>query len=731
MSLDAAIARYQQGQLAEAERLCREILRSQPGQADALHLLGILALQTGKPQAAADLIGRSLGSDPEQPLACLNLGVAYQRLNRLEEALGCYDRALQFVPDYADALNNRGDVLMEMRRPAEALQSLEHALRLVPNFATALNNRGNALRALDRADEALSSYDQALRLEPSSARTLNNRGSALRDLGKLEEALGSFEAALRLDPAYALALHNRGNVLLELDRREGALDSYQRALQLRPDYRDALYGVGMSLTSLNRFEEAQRHFQRVCDLEPAYPYARGHESVARWRVCDWADAARRRRDLTAAVQQGVPAIVPMLFLAVSDSAAAQLKCAQTFVAHRHPQRETRACRPAYRHDRIRLAYVSGDLRDHVVARLLAGVFEKHDRRRFEINAIALRPADNRPFGQRVCAAFDRFIDVTRESDAGVAARMRDMEIDIAVDLAGFTEGCRPGIFAHRGAPVQVNYIGFPATVGAPYMDYIIADEILIPPAARIQYTEQVACLPDCFHPTDDTRPRPVRASRAELGFPEDAVVCCCLNNSYKYNELMFDLWARLLTRAPRAVLWLIADDASTAVNLRREATSRGISHDRLVLSGRTSYEDHLARLACADLFLDTWPFNAGATASDALWAGVPLLTCMGDAFAARMAGSLLHAVGLSELVTSSLEEYERLALSLITTPARLAEVRSKLETARERSPLFDTERYCRNLEAAFQMMWERSERGEPPAPIRVESDGIRERLKHG
>jgi predicted O-linked N-acetylglucosamine transferase (SPINDLY family) len=297
--------------------------------------------------------------------------------------------------------------------------------------------------------------------------------------------------------------------------------------------------------------------------------------------------------------------------------------------------------------------------------------------------------------------------------------MRDMEIDIAIDLMGFTDGCRTGIFARRCAPVQVNCLGFPATMGASYMDYIIADEFVIPRSAEVWYSEKPVCLPDCFHPTDHRRPLPEKASRALLGIPETAVVCCSLNNSYKYNARMLDIWSRLLRQAPDAVLWLIADDASTEANLRREAAQRGVDQGRLLLSRRSSYEDHLARLASADLFLDTFPFNAGASASDALWAGVPLLTCVGEAFPSRMAGSLLRTVGLPELLASSLEDYERRALELITAPARLADLRRRLEAARDTSALFDTERYCRHLEAAFQIMWERSQRGEPPAAIRV------------
>jgi protein O-GlcNAc transferase len=721
MSFGAALALHQQGKLAEAERLYREILREQPGHADALHLLGVVALQAGQPQTAVDLIGQSLQTLPRQPVACLNRGVAYQQLNRREQALECFDRALQFAPDYVDALTNRANVLLELQRPEEALRSLDRALQLQPDFPLALNSRGTVLRSLQRPEEALHSYEQALLHVPDSPELLANCGNALADLQRYEEALERYDRALLTLPDPEI-FRNRGDALLALQRADEALRSYEEALRLRPMHPDALFSAGMSLVTLGRTEAAQGYFQRLRELDPEYPYARGYQLFTRWRTCDWTDAERYRRELVSAVSRGAKADAPFSFLAVSDSAEAQLQCARTFVADRYPERAAARVPPqTCRHERIRLAYVSGDLRNHIVSRLLVGVFERHDRQRFEVTAIALRPADNHPFGQRVHAAFDRFVDVTRLRDAEVAALMQSMEIDIAIDLAGFTEGQRTAIFARRAAPVQVNYLGFPGTLGAPYIDYIIGDRFVIPPASGPGYAERVVWLPDCFHPTDDRRSRPARPSRTGLGLPGNALVCCSLNNNYKYNERMLDIWARLLLHASGSVLWLLADDAATESNLRREATRRGVSADRLIFSRRAPYEEHLARLVCADLFLDTLPFNAGATASDVLFAGVPLLTCVGEAFAARMAGSLLQAVGLPELVTYSLEEYERRALELVTAPTRLGELRRQLEAARQSSPLFDTAGYCRNLEAAYEVMWERSQRGEPPAPIAIQT----------
>jgi protein O-GlcNAc transferase len=732
MSLDRALARQQEGNLPEAERLCRQLLREQPQNADALHLLGILALQAGQPQAAIEPISQSLDCNPEQPVAHMNLGVALQQSNHLYRALDCFERALQLAPENPAALNNHGHVLLELHRPAEALRSLELALQFEPNFPLALNNLGNALKALDRPSEALERYERALRLQPDFPLALNNRGNVLRNLGRLEAALGSFEQALRLEPGHVLALYNRGNVLLELERADQALASYQAVLRLRPGYPDALFSAAMTFIKLKRFEEAQSHLRKLLKLEPQYSYAQGYCLHARLRICDWAEVEGDRHDLVASVLRGAAADVPFSFLAVSDCAAAQLQCARRFVSDRFPARDASPARHfSYSHQRIRLAYVSGDLRNHIVARLLVGMLERHDRECFEVNAISFRPPERAGFGQRVHDAFDRFIDVSARSDADVAAVMKDLEIDIAVDLAGFTEGQRTDIFARRAAPVQVNYLGFPGTMGAPYMDYIIADEFVIPPPLQLHYAEQVVYLPDCFHPIDDRRAWPLKASRAQFGLPDNALVCCSLNNSYKYSAAMLDLWLRVVQRVPEAVLWLLADDASTEGHLRQYTQRRGLRSDRLVLSRRVAYEENLARLSCADLFLDTLPFNAGATASDVLWTGVPLLTCAGEAFASRMAGSLLRSAGLAELIALDLKDYERRALQLLGAPARLSQLRLELEAARKHGALFDTERNCRHLEAAFQIMWQRAQRGEAPSPITVIADTKSQQALHG
>jgi predicted O-linked N-acetylglucosamine transferase (SPINDLY family) len=785
---EIGLACHHQGDLAGAEAQYRAQLAIDPRHAGALHLLGLVALQTGRAQEALQRISQSLQIDPAQVSAHLNHGVSLRQLGQLEPALASFERALQLDPDYAEALNNAGEVLLELQRPSEALPCLDRAIVLQADFAAAHHNRGNALACLGRLAEALQSFERTLALEPQFPRAMVNRGHALRGLGRMEQALSSFEQALALDQKSRPALYHRGTLLLEMGRFEAALQcfeqllqlepqevatlthhavallqtgraqqalqsldralhlqpdlvlaliqrghvhlllqrpqkalaDYERALQLRPDDADAVLHSGIALEKLHRFEEADARYEQALRLQPDYPFGRGLRLHSRLRGCNWDQLEAQRAATVEAVLSGTPTDTPFSFLSVSASGAAQLQCARALVADRYPASSVSCAGPApYRHERIRIAYVSADLRNHAVSRLLIGVFEQHDRDRFETVAIALQPRDEGSFGRRVSAAFDRYIDCSALSDAQICAAMRELEIDIAVDLMGFTEGQRTRIFAQRAAPVQVNFLGFPGTMGAAYIDYLIADAFVIPPASRHLYAERVVYLPHCFQPNDDRRLLPAPLTRAELGLPEQGFIWCCHNSSFKLNEDMFDIWMHLLQQTPGSVLWLLASSSYCSANLCREARRRQVDPARLLFASKVPYEEHIARLSAADLFLDTLPFNAGTTASDALWAGLPLLTCSGEAFAARMAGSLLRTAGLDELVTFSLDAYQHTALELAHDAPRLARLRARLSRARSEAPLFQSQRYRRQLERAYQTMWQRAERHESPAAFEI------------
>ena len=681
-----------------------------------------LALQEkGELERAASTYQEALVLAPDRPSVMNNLATVYIGLKRFAEARVLCGRLLERHPADDVALLNLGTCQLELGSTAEAFDSFEAALRLTPDSAVAHNNLGNALLALERPQEALVSYDRALDISSDYTDAHYNRGSALLALKRPQEALECYDRVLAIQPGHADALYNRGNTLLKLGRHEDALESYDRFLAKRPRHAGALNNRGLALQNLHRREELIPNYQQLLEVAPDHPYVRGYLLNARLNCCDWSGYEDSVAQVVEGVKAGGRADAPFNFLAISHSAADQLRCAQTCVADDYPKVSDALWHgERYRHGKIRLAYVSADFHGHAMSYLLAGLYEAHDRTQFEVTAISLGPDRNDAMRARLTAAFGRFIDASRDDDGKIAALLRELEIDITIDLQGYTWGCRPGIFARRAAPIQVNYLGYPGTMGSRYMDYIIGDRWVIPPEQQSCYSEKVVYLPDCYQANDDKRRIAARTPpRAELGLPEQAFVFCCFNNNYKFSPQVFDIWMRLLGRVGGSVLWLLEDNPAAARNLREEARRRGIAAERLVFAPRVGMEDHLARQRQANLFLDTFPYNAHVTASDALWVGLPVVTRLGSAFAGRVAASLLNALGLGDLVASTWEEYEQMAFRLATDRASLEEVRAQLARNRSTHPLFDTDRFRRHIEAAYRTMWERDQRGEPPAGFAV------------
>ncbi|HEY0725965.1 MAG TPA: tetratricopeptide repeat protein, partial [Pyrinomonadaceae bacterium] len=562
--------------------------------------------------------------------------------------------------DNAPALYNRGCVLQQLQRYTEALASYDRVLALMPENEFALHNRGAALLALKRYHEALESFERVLTLAPDDTEALTNRGVALYELRRWDDALRSHDRAVALKPDYAEAWSNRANVLLELKRRDDALASWDRALAIKPDFAEALNNRGSALRELGRDTEAIADYEKVLALAPAHEYAKGTLLHAKMHCCDWRGYSQDVANLIDEVRLNKRVAAPFELLNITDSAADQLQCARIWVDQKYPASSfTLSTGRPYRHDRIRLAYLSADLRDHAAAYLLAGLIEQHDRSRFETIAISFGADPGSKMQARLKSAFERFIDVSDKSDVEIANLLRALEIDIAVDLMGFTTRSRAGIFALRPAPVQVNYLGYPATMGADYIDYIFADHFVLPEGRESFYTEKIAWLPETFQANDrGRRISDLTPTRADAGLPEHGFVFGAFNNTNNITPDVFDIWMRLLSKVEGSVLMLLGPNETVRRNLQNHAQERGVDPSRLRFMPQIAYADHLARYKIADLFLDTFPYNAATTASDALWSGLPLLTCTGNSYAARHAGSILNAVGLPELVTHTLDDYE-------------------------------------------------------------------------
>lgn len=720
-ALRQAIALHRAGRLDDAGNLYRMILASVPEQFDALHLLGVIAVQRGQDVEGERLMRRALGVRPDAPEALGNHANVLQRLSRHEEALAVCERAAAARPDDPEVGNTRGLALYGLKRFDEAIAAYDHTLSLNPRHAIALVNRGNALQAANRLPEALASIEQALGIAPDFVQGWQSRAAVQVAMGRPADALGSLDRALSLAPAEALSHHLRGDVLRALDRGTDAIVAYSRALEADPKRVAAWTMRGHALHALGHNEEALRDFANAAALAPDDAFAQSMYSLLRMHNAQWQGREVTLGLLTERVRQGGVGVEPFVFLVQSDSAEDQLRCARECVASRIPAAATPLWQGVpYGHERLRVAYLSADFREHATAYLIAELIEQHDRSRFEVAGLSWCAEQASPIRERLRRGFDRLVDVREWSDREVALWLVDNEVDIVVDLMGFTNGARPGICALRPAPVQINFLGYPGTCGAPYYDYIIADATVIPPGEEQHYAEAVVRMPDSYQPNDRQRPiaREV-PTRAELGLPEHGFVFCSMNGTYKITPEVWDVWMRLLSAVEGSVLWLLDGGPTAARNLRDEAQARGVDPARIVFAPRARLPQYLARMERADLFLDTLPCTAHTTASDALWAGVPLLTCLGHTFAGRVAGSVVRATGMPDMVVDTLTEYEARALRLATHPAELAAVRTRLLEQRGTCALFASDRYRRHLESAFATMSERVAAGLAPAGFDV------------
>jgi predicted O-linked N-acetylglucosamine transferase (SPINDLY family) len=672
---------------ASASPAVAQLLR----EAQGLHLEGRLAEAASAFRAVLDLDSQSWPSLNALASIALQAG-------DLEEAIRRYDALVVRQPDFAEGYYKRGNANNRLRRWAAALADYDRAIAVDSGHANAFCNRGTVLEQLGRKEEALASYDRTLALNSTDAFAFYNRAGVLRELNRVDEAIESYDRAIELNSSYIQAYVNRGHLLQRVRRLEEAAASYGRAIELCPIV------IGQD--------------GRPTGLRPEQKYLLGLRRHALMHVCDWRDMEADLARIADGLGVGLPVSLPLPVLAMLDAPSLHRAAAASWIREESPPDAALGPLPPWpRTERIRVGYFSADFRMHPVAHLTAGLFERHDRSRFEVTAFAFGPETNDAMVARLGKAFDRFVDVRQRSDLEVATLARDLRIDIAVDLNGITEYCRSRIFALRAAPIQVGFLGYPGTTGAGFMDYLIADGMVVPRAQQTHYSEKIVYLPGSFLPFDSSYAIAERAfTRAELRLPSKGVVFCCFNNSYKIVPAVFDRWMRILGRTEGSVLWLQQANALMSSNLRKEALRRGIDGGRLIFADRMpSLAEHVARLRVADLFLDTFPYNAHATALDALWAGVPLLTCPGDSFASRVAASLLHTVGLPELIAGSGSEYEQRAVELASDPARLGELRRML--AQRSAPLFDTERYTRNLEAAYEAIHERGQSGLAPAHL--------------
>ena len=701
-----------------------EVLKIQPDHVDTLNSLALIAGQSKEFSQAVKLFDKALKIDPTNAATYCNRGLALQELKRLDSALMSYNQAIALKADYAVAHYNRANVLKELGQLDAALVSYDKAIASNAGFAQAYYNRAIVLQELRQWDGAVASYSRAIALKPDYAEACYNSGVALQEMEQWDAALASYDRAVAIDSNHAAAYSNRGVVLSRLGQWDAALASFNQAVTIKADFANAYFNRGNTLNDLKQYPASVDSYDRAIAHGSDGVGLYGSRRHAKMQMCDWRDFAAETAELTAKLGRDEPASPPFHVLVMSDSAALQKQAAQTWVRNQHPLVSAMPAAAKNPHgDKIRVGYFSADFHNHATMYLMAELFELHDRSLFEVTAFSFGPDTGDAMRARLQSAGTRFIDVRHLSDAKVAMLARDSQIDIAVDLKGLTQFNRAGIFVRRAAPVQVNYLGYPGTMGAEYMDYLIADRTLVPEGSEHHYCEKIIFLPDSYQVNDRKRAISDKVfSREELGLPDSGFVFCCFNNCFKITPDTFDGWMRILRRVAGSVLWLFEPNPNAAENLRREAALRGVDPARLIFAKAMALPEHLARHRAADLFLDTLPCNAHTTASDALWTALPVLTCSGEALASRVAASLLMAMKMPGLIAASQAQYEELAVQLATYPERLAQLRRRLVDNRLTAPLFDSRLYTKRLEAAYVRIHERQLAGLPKEHIHVEPD---------
>jgi protein O-GlcNAc transferase len=718
--LNKALEQLRNSNFGSAELYLKQGLKLSPESHDVLRLLGVTAAQQGNHIKALNYFNEALKYSRRNPIILSNLANVYLALKNYDEALDFYDKALKIDDKNPEVWSNKGNALYELKQYEDALYCHDKALSFNPFYAEGLSNKGNALFELKQYQDAIKNYEEALNLKPNYADGWFNKGNAFLELKLYEEAIISYDAGLKLNPNHALAWSDMGNALRELGRLADANANYKKALFINPDLAEVWQNLGVLEWELKNYEKSITYYEKALNLKPEIEWVPGYLLNVKMVIAQWDNFNAVLDDIIKGVKTRKKIIQPFGFFSLIDDPDLHKQSNEIYAQNRYPHNPLLGSLSKQESKKkIRVAYVSTDFRTHPVAFLTAQLFSLHNRDQFEIFAISLQNAPNDAMHQRLRSTFDHFIDAKELSDPDIAQLGRNLEIDIAVDMGGFTQFARPGIFSYRVAPIQVSWLGYPGTLGSDYIDYLVADKTVIPDSMQQYYSEKVAYLPDSYLVDDETRISSSRVySKSEFGLPENSFVFCSFNNSYKFNGQLLDGWSRILQSVHNSVIWIPENNELFKLNIKKEFQQRKIDGTRIIFSKRLeNISDHLVRISLADLFLDTYPFNAHSTGIDSLKAGVPIVTLIGNSFASRVAASLLNAIGLPELIASTQDQYEALAIELALNPDKLSAIKLKLAKNKLTEPLFNTPLFTRNLESLYTKMYNRYHDGLEPDHI--------------
>ncbi len=710
------------GRMDEVKEIYKRLTIDSSSDPTFANIFAQIALENNLLTEGIIWLRKSLGIKPDQPTILLNLGVALSQVKQFSDALDCFGKAIKFETNNALAYYSQGLMYRHLNQYDNALNSYKNALKINPSYADALNGIGRIYHIKKEYDHAINYYDKAINSQPNYAEVFYNKAMVLDDLKEFSLAIGNYYQALKFKIDYFEAYNNLGNALQELKRYDEALTAYDHAIQLKPDYHEPYNGLGNALQELKRYDEALTAYDHAIQLKPDNGnFIYGTYLHIKSLLCNWTNFDQELDFLLEKIRNNEKASTPFPLLSLVDSPQIDKKVSEIFIKEKYPLDNSLGEIKKYlKHQKIRLGYFSADFHHHATMFLMAELFELHNKEKFELYAFSFGPKTSDSWQSRVIASFDQFIDVRFKSDKEVAEISRSLEIDIAVDLKGFTNGSRTGIFSYRAAPIQINYLGYPGTMAASYIDYLIADSSLIDASNREYFSEKIIYLPNCYQVNLSKRDLSNRSFlKKEFGISEHSFVFCSFNNSYKINPRIFGIWLKILKQVQNSTLLIMIENDSAKINLIKESKARGINSNRLIFVSKLPIEEHLKRIQVADLFLDTFPYNAHTTASDVLYAGVPLLTLQGKSFASRVAASLLKAIDVPELITSSQEEYEQLAIELASDSKKLRTIKNKIIQGIKSSSLFNTEEFAKNIEAGYLKAYEAYQNGKDLSDIAI------------
>ena len=723
--LNQSIQCIQTTRLNEAERLLNQVIKIQPKNPDALCFMGIVFAYRHQYKEALKWIEKSLEVAPKSGIAHSNKGNILKELGRYSEAINSYDKAISLEPSFVEPYSNKGNTLQELGKYSESLSFYDKAISLDPSFVESYCNKANALTELGFYDDAQNFFDKAISIKPDYVEAWSNKGLLLLKIKLYSKALECFDRATDINPKRAESWVCKGRFFNEVSSFNDALLCFNTAIELSPQYALAWGGKAFVLSEVKEYQMAIECYETAFALNPELEYTLGFLIGIRLSIADWQDFEDSIALLIKRSGQFKRDIDPFSALSVLDEPSFHLKIAKTWAKDKLPHINTLSPIGKWEHKRIRIAYFSADFRgQHPVGLLTPELFELHDRDKFEVYGFSLKKApDGDLHRERLENGFDHFINLEDKSGVEIARLSREMEIDIAIDLGGYTKDAAIEAMSCRSAPIQVNYLGYPGTMGADFMDYIIADSILIPPSSQQYYSEKVVYLPNSYMIDDSKRvPLEQPISKSDYGLPEDKFIYCCFNNGYKFNKKILESWARILLQIQNSIFWISDNNINFKNNLIREFGKLGINSNRIFFARRVdSMAEHLARHSLADLFLDTHPYNAHTTGLDSLKAGLPIITYSGKAFAGRVGASLLNAIGLPELAVDSLEAYEKLAIELAREPEKLALLKKRLAENRAIKPLFDSQLSVLNIEKSYEEMYRKYLAGEQNDHIYIDN----------